>query len=171
MRGIFLCLEALLFDLCESLWFHPKLPEHPQPPVQNPRASGCSLLPWLSQAVSAKGLIVLCVLSSACTATRWTIQGLRWWEPLIIHIAFGQKEENAPGASGCHWRDVSSHFGFSFSVPAGAVCVSLLPQLQAVPCSLSKAIVSPVTLGWLCLALGGQLDVQALGRRGAEMLL
>lgn len=28
------------------------------------------------------------------------------------------------------------------------------PQLQAVPCSLSKAIMSPVSLGCLCLALG-----------------
>lgn len=124
MRGIFLCLGALLFDLCECLWFHPKLPEHPQRPVQHPSACGCTLLPWLPQAVSAEGLIVPCVLSSACTATRWTIQALRWWEPLRTHIAFGQEEENAPGSSCCHCRDVSSHFGFSFFTCAGAICVS-----------------------------------------------
>lgn len=40
-RGIFLCLAALLFDLSESLRFHPKLPEYPQPSVQCLRPSEC----------------------------------------------------------------------------------------------------------------------------------
>lgn len=106
-------------------------------------------------------------------------QGLRWWEPLIIQIAFGQKEKNIPGASWYHGRDVFLILVSLFSwelepfvflcFRSFKQCRARCPQPSSVPLDTKVSLLSDFEgrlweSSWMCRDT-------AVGKREAEMLV